>query len=86
MSERTVKHEVKLHKSVVVILAVMAFGLCANAFALVFSIRNATAKIPTPPSSSELLNSFKEEKVDLMPAIVMSLDSLAKSIGRDLPN
>ena len=45
MPERTVKHEVKLQKSVIVILAIMAFGLCANAFAPVFSINDATAQV-----------------------------------------
>lgn len=43
MSDKTIKHEVKLQKSVIVILAVMAFGLCANAFAPAFSIKEALA-------------------------------------------
>ena len=46
MSDKTIKHEVKLQKSVIVILAVMAFGLCANAFAPAFEIKDAMAQLP----------------------------------------
>ena len=43
MTNRTIKHEVKLQKSVIIILAVLAFGVCANAFAPAFEIRDAKA-------------------------------------------
>ena len=44
MTNRTIKHEVKLQKSVIIILAVLAFGVCANAFAPVFTIKSALAE------------------------------------------
>ena len=43
MTNRTIKHEVKLQKSVIVILAVLAIGVCANAFAPVFKVEEAQA-------------------------------------------
>ena len=43
MSERKVVHEVKLQKSVVIILGALAFGVCANAFGPTLSIQNALA-------------------------------------------
>ncbi len=43
MSERVVRHEVKLQKSVIVILGILAFGLCANALAPAFSVTDAYA-------------------------------------------
>jgi hypothetical protein len=44
MTEKTIKHEVKLQKSVIAILAVLAFGVCANAFGPAFSIKDALAE------------------------------------------
>ena len=32
MTQRTVKHEIKLQKSVIVVLGILAFGVVANAF------------------------------------------------------
>jgi hypothetical protein len=43
MTKRTVEHEIKLEKSVKVILGVLAFGVFLNAFAPVFDVRNAFA-------------------------------------------
>ena len=43
MTERTVRHEVKLQRSVVVILGVLAFGVCANAFLPAFSVKEVSA-------------------------------------------
>jgi hypothetical protein len=43
MKNKTITHEVKLQKSVIVILGVMAFGLCANAFAPTLSVKSALA-------------------------------------------
>ena len=43
MSNRTIKHEIKLQKSVIVILGILAVGVFANAFAPVFSVKNAMA-------------------------------------------
>ena len=43
MSNKTITHEVKLQKSVIVILGVMAFGLCANVFAPALSVKDALA-------------------------------------------
>ena len=46
MSNRTIKHEVKLQKSVIVILGVLAVGVFLNAFAPAFSIKDADAQYP----------------------------------------
>ena len=43
MTQRLVRHEIKLQKSVIVILSVLAFGVCANAFAPVFTVKGAFA-------------------------------------------
>ena len=43
MSNRTIKHEIKLPKYLIVLLAMLVIGLFANAFAPVFSIKDAFA-------------------------------------------
>jgi hypothetical protein len=43
MTNRTIKHEVKLQKSVIIILAILALGVFANAFAPVFKVGEAQA-------------------------------------------
>ena len=43
MTKRIVSHEVKLQKSVIIILGVLAFGICANAFLPVFHVRDVLA-------------------------------------------
>ncbi len=43
MTNKTIKHEIKLQKSVIVILGILAIGVFANAFAPVFSIKDALA-------------------------------------------
>ena len=43
MTKRTVEHEIKLEKSVKVILGVLAFGVFLNAFAPAFDVRKAFA-------------------------------------------
>ena len=50
MSNKTITHEVKLQKSVIVILGVMAFGLCANAFAPALSVKPALAELSSNPN------------------------------------
>lgn len=45
MTNRTIKHEIKLQKSVIGILAVLAIGVFANAFAPTFSINDAMAQL-----------------------------------------
>ena len=45
MSNKTITHEVKLQKSVIVILGVMAFGLCANVFAPALTVKDAMAEL-----------------------------------------
>ena len=45
MADKTITHEVKLQKSVIVILGIMAFGLCANAFAPALSVNPALAEV-----------------------------------------
>ena len=43
MNKRVVEHKIKLEKSVKIILGVLAFGVFLNAFAPVFSVREAYA-------------------------------------------
>ena len=45
MSNKTITHEVKLQKSVIVILGIMAFGVCANVFAPALSVKDAMAEL-----------------------------------------
>ena len=45
MTKRVVEHEIKLEKSVKVILGVLAFGVLLNAFAPVFDVRTAFAGV-----------------------------------------
>ena len=45
MSNRTIKHEIKLQKSVIVILGAIAVGVCAHAFAPAFSVKDALAQL-----------------------------------------
>ena len=47
MSERKVVHEVKLQKSVIIILAALAFGVCANVFVPAFTVEDAMANFPS---------------------------------------
>ena len=44
MTKRVIEHEIKLEKSVKAILAVLAFGVLAHAFAPAFSIKEASAQ------------------------------------------
>jgi hypothetical protein len=44
MLDRKITHEVKLQKSVIIILGVLAVGVMANAFAPAFSIKDALAQ------------------------------------------
>ena len=43
MSDRKITHEVKLQKSVIIILGVLAVGVMANAFAPAFNVKDALA-------------------------------------------
>ena len=52
MTKRVVEHEIKLEKSVKIILGVLAFGVFLNAFAPVFDVRKAFADITDMGSSS----------------------------------
>ena len=45
MTNRVVEHEIKLEKSVKIILGVLALGVLLNAFAPAFSIREAFAGV-----------------------------------------
>ena len=45
MSNKTITHEVKLQKSVIVILGIMAVGVCANVFAPALSVKDAMAEL-----------------------------------------
>ena len=43
MTKRVIEHEIKLQKSVIAILAVLAIGVCANALAPAFDVKEALA-------------------------------------------
>ena len=45
MDKRTVEHEIKLEKSVKIILGVLALGVLLNAFAPAFDVREAFAEL-----------------------------------------
>ena len=47
MSDRKITHEVKLQKSVIIILGVLAVGVMANAFAPAFNVKDALATVMT---------------------------------------
>ena len=52
MTKRVVEHEIKLEKSVKIILGVLAFGVFLNAFAPVFDVRKAFAELSSGDSIS----------------------------------
>ena len=58
MTNRVVEHEIKLEKSVKIILGVLAFGVFLNAFAPVFDVRKAFADIIGKGSSSNPVHIF----------------------------
>ncbi len=43
MTKRVIEHEIKLEKSVKIILAALAFGLLAHAFVPIFTVETALA-------------------------------------------
>ena len=45
MTKRVVEHEIKLEKSVKIILGVLALGVLLNAFAPAFSVKEAFAEL-----------------------------------------
>jgi hypothetical protein len=45
MTKRVVEHEIKLEKSVKIILGVLALGVLLNVFAPAFSVREAFAEL-----------------------------------------
>ena len=59
MSDRKITHEVKLQKSVIIILGVLAVGVMAHAFAPAFSIKPALAEILTGHISIEHMGSIR---------------------------
>ena len=57
MSIRTIKHEIKLPKYLIVLLAMLVIGLFANAFAPVFSSKDAYANAYNIASAIDGLDS-----------------------------
>ena len=57
MTDRKITHEVKLQKSVIVILAVLAIGVLANAFTPAFEIKDAMAEYLDGSLSLSILHS-----------------------------
>ena len=49
MSNKTITHEVKLQKSVIIILGIMAVGVCANVFAPALTVKDAMANLAPNP-------------------------------------
>ena len=47
MTNKTIKHEIKLQKSVIVILGILAIGVFANAFQPAFGVKEALAGMQT---------------------------------------
>lgn len=47
MSDRKVVHEVRLQKSVIIILGILAIGVCANVFVPTFKVQDALANFPS---------------------------------------
>lgn len=47
MTQRTIKHEIKLQKSVVIILAIFAVGIFLNAVIPTMTVKDAFAEIIT---------------------------------------
>jgi hypothetical protein len=45
MSDRKVVHEVRLQKSVIIILGILAIGVCANVFVPTFTVQDAFAEL-----------------------------------------
>ena len=45
MSDRKVVHEVRLQKSVIIILGILAIGVCANVFVSTFTVQDAFAEL-----------------------------------------
>ena len=62
MITRVIEHEIKLEKSVKIILAVLAIGVFANAFAPAFSVKDALAEF----SSHDTLNIFHSGSVSVL--------------------
>ena len=44
MTKRVIEHEIKLQKSVIVVLGILAIGVFANAFTPAFSVKEALAQ------------------------------------------
>ena len=61
MNERVIRHEIKLQKSVIFILALLAVGVFALAFQPLFSAKNALAEL----KNFDQLNVKLSGKVDL---------------------
>lgn len=61
MSGRTVKHEIKLHPLVIVVLGMLAIGLFANSFKPVFSIQETNAQLLSPAAVNSLPGATKSK-------------------------
>ena len=74
MTKRVVEHEIKLEKSVKIILGVFAFGFFLNVFAPAFSVKDAFA---------ELSSSFGSDQSPFVVRFVLGGDT--NSIGDRSP-
>jgi hypothetical protein len=68
MTNKIIKHEVKLQSSVIIILGLLALGVCANVFAPTFSVKKAEAAFGSDDggmiiSGTAYLWQLKDEKI-----------------------
>ena len=75
MTKRVIEHEVKLEKSVKIILATLAFGVLAHAFVPTFSVTSALAKKHVSGSLQKLpLSVYVKGPVRLTGNLKLGLD------------
>ena len=79
MSNKTIKHEVKLQKSVIILLGFLAFGVCANIFAPTFSIKEAKADISWLQNITYALDSIDGSLEDIA-GINFAIDSISGAL------
>lgn len=77
MTKRIIEHEIKLEKSVKIILAVLAFGVLAHAFAPAFGIKeaNAQSNCATPydvqSSADDVISAVQSAKSSIESMIII---------------
>ena len=67
MNERVIRHEIKLQKSVIFILAVLALSVFAIAFMPLFSVKTAIAKLQHGDKLKLEVSGTLSHQIDQMP-------------------